>query len=65
MILLITLFVDSKCVELAINLLQLLVHKLKVDTMSAEKLQGMTKMVWLTRMFYMNLSAFTVSSFLN
>lgn len=45
MILLITLFVGSKCVELAINLLQLLVHKLKVDTMSAEKLQGMTKMV--------------------
>ena len=45
MILLITLFVDSKCVELAINLLQLLVHKLKVDTMSPEKLQGMTRMV--------------------
>ncbi|AQK75851.1 neurochondrin family protein [Zea mays] len=35
----------SKCVELAINLLQLLVHKLKVDTMSSEKLQGMTRMV--------------------
>lgn len=42
----------SKCVELAINLLQLLVHKLKVDTMSAEKLQGMTRMVTcLARLF--------------
>ncbi|RLN07403.1 hypothetical protein C2845_PM11G22910 [Panicum miliaceum] len=32
----------SKCIELAINLMQLLVHKLKVDNMSEEKLQGMT-----------------------
>ncbi|XP_066332736.1 uncharacterized protein [Miscanthus floridulus] len=42
----------SKCVELAINLMQLLVHKLKVDTMSVEKLQGMTSMVTcLARLF--------------
>ncbi|CAD6249093.1 unnamed protein product [Miscanthus lutarioriparius] len=42
----------SKCVELAINLMQLLVHKLKVDTMRVEKLQGMTSMVTcLARLF--------------
>jgi hypothetical protein len=42
----------SKCVEFAINLMQLLVHKLKVDTMSVEKLQGMTSMVTcLARLF--------------
>jgi hypothetical protein len=42
----------SKCVELAINLMQLLVHKLKVDTMSVEKLQGITSMVTcLARLF--------------
>jgi len=45
MVFLIILFVGSKCVELAINLMQLLVHKLKVDTMRVEKLQGMTSMV--------------------
>jgi hypothetical protein len=45
MVLLIILFVGSKCIELAINLMQLLVHKLKVDNMSEEKLQGMTSMV--------------------
>lgn len=42
----------SKCIELAINLMKLLVHKLKVDTMSVEKLQGMTSMVTcLARLF--------------
>ncbi|OEL12975.1 hypothetical protein BAE44_0026006, partial [Dichanthelium oligosanthes] len=42
----------SKCIELAINLVQLLVHKLKVDNMSVEKLQGMTSMVTsLARLF--------------
>jgi len=42
----------SKCIELAINLMQLLVHKLKVDNMSVEKLQGMTSMVTcLARLF--------------
>ena len=45
MVLLVILFVGSKCIELAINLMQLLVHKLKVDNMSVEKLQGMTSMV--------------------
>ncbi|KAF8730097.1 hypothetical protein HU200_017064 [Digitaria exilis] len=42
----------SKCIELAINLMRLLVHKLKVDSMSVEKLQGMTSMVTcLARLF--------------
>ncbi|KAJ1281462.1 hypothetical protein BS78_04G307700 [Paspalum vaginatum] len=42
----------SKCIELAINLMQLLVHKLKVDNMTVEKLQGMTSMVTcLARLF--------------
>jgi hypothetical protein len=37
--------VGSKCIELAVNLMRLLVHKLKVDNMSVEKLQGMASMV--------------------
>ncbi|KAF8689922.1 hypothetical protein HU200_041557 [Digitaria exilis] len=42
----------SKCIELAINLMRLLVHKLKVDNMSVDKLQGMTSMVTcLARLF--------------
>ncbi|TKW42067.1 hypothetical protein SEVIR_1G359800v4 [Setaria viridis] len=42
----------SKCIELAINLMRLLVHKLKVDNMSVEKLQGMASMVTcLARLF--------------
>lgn len=35
----------SRCLELATHLMQLLVHKLRVDNMSVEKLQGMTSMV--------------------
>uniref|UniRef100_A0A0D9VM78 Neurochondrin n=1 Tax=Leersia perrieri TaxID=77586 RepID=A0A0D9VM78_9ORYZ len=35
----------SRCLELAIHLMQLLVHKLRVDDMTVEKLQGMTSMV--------------------
>jgi hypothetical protein len=38
-------FIGSKSIELAINLIQLLVHKLRVDNMSVEQLQGMTSMV--------------------
>ncbi|KAL6635290.1 hypothetical protein ACP70R_027961 [Stipagrostis hirtigluma subsp. patula] len=42
----------SKCIELAINLLRLLVDKLRVENMSVEKLQGMTSMVsCLARLF--------------
>ncbi|XP_062220605.1 uncharacterized protein LOC133920008 [Phragmites australis] len=42
----------SKCIELAINLMKLLVHKLSVDNMSVEKLQGMIGMViCLARLF--------------
>ncbi|GJN22490.1 hypothetical protein PR202_gb10055 [Eleusine coracana subsp. coracana] len=42
----------SKSIELAINLFQLLVHKLRVDNMNVEQLQGMTTMVTcLSRLF--------------
>ncbi|CAN6239156.1 unnamed protein product [Urochloa humidicola] len=42
----------SKCIELAINLMRLLVHKLKFDNMSVENMQGMTSMVTcLARLF--------------
>ncbi|KAL6911645.1 hypothetical protein ACP4OV_000450 [Aristida adscensionis] len=43
---------DSKCIELAINLMRLLVGKLRVENMSVEKLQDMTSMVTcLARLF--------------
>ncbi|KAF7081067.1 hypothetical protein CFC21_085043 [Triticum aestivum] len=35
----------SRCLELSTHLLQLLVHKLRADNMSVEKLQGMASMV--------------------
>ncbi|KAG8096374.1 hypothetical protein GUJ93_ZPchr0013g35831 [Zizania palustris] len=34
----------SRCLELATHLMQLLVNKLRVDSMTVEKLQGMTSM---------------------
>ncbi|XP_066163614.1 uncharacterized protein [Oryza sativa Japonica Group] len=42
----------SRCLELAIHLMQLLVHKIRIDNMTVEKLQGMTSMVTsLARLF--------------
>ncbi|KAG8072777.1 hypothetical protein GUJ93_ZPchr0006g41107 [Zizania palustris] len=42
----------SRCLELATHLMQLLVNKLRVDSMTVEKLQGMTSMVTsLARLF--------------